>query len=116
MMVARTVTSPAGTLRTVERPSALLDVTSAVPWMTTRAPASGWPDAWSVTCPATLPCCARATPPSNAPSASNAMHRRFTVVIDAPSSCGTDTTRTPTGGRRDGTAAPGESDDQHPHV
>src|SRR5437762_12394770 len=88
MNVARTVMAPAGTLRSVQRPSAVLDVTRDVPWIVTRAPASGCPVAWSVTWPAMLPCWARAdaaTPPTRAPSPNNARHvRRCMVPICTP--------------------------------
>src|SRR6266540_898262 len=42
------------------RPSALVCVVKLVPTTPTRAPTRGWPDAWSVTRPATVPCCADA--------------------------------------------------------
>src|SRR3989442_9831549 len=111
MSFARTVTAPDGTLRRVERTSALLDATRDVPWTVTRAPASGWPVLWSVTWPATLPCCARtdvAAPQHKATTAVIATRvGRCVEPMVFPLSGTKRQRRNPRPGSRDGPAAGG---------
>src|SRR5688572_21993733 len=60
--IVRTSPEPAGTPLSVYRPSALVEVASALPTRYTRASPSGAPDAWSVTRPVIeVPPCAAAT-------------------------------------------------------